>query len=78
MVEAVYSKFNMQPTRIQVDLSFWLAFTKQKLDVWKLSTPSVELTAQISLPNNENMPSDLIINDQSLLGQQKQVIGGLI
>ena len=78
MVEAVYSKLNMQPTRIQVDLSFWLAFTKQKLDVWKLSAPSVELTAQISLPNNENMPSDLIINDQSLLGQQKQVIGGLI
>ena len=63
MVEAAYSKFNMQPTRIQVDLSFWLAFTKQKLDVWKLSTPSVELTASISLPNNENMPSDLIIND---------------
>ena len=71
MVEAQYAKLNMQPTRIQVDLSFWLAFTKQKLDVWKLTTPTVELTASVSLPNNENMPSDLIINDSSLPGQQK-------
>ena len=78
MVEAQYAKLNMQPTRIQVDLSFWLAFTKQKLDVWKLTTPTVELTASVSLPNNENMPSDLIINDSSLPGQQKQIIGGLI
>ena len=68
MVEAQYAKLNMQPTRIQVDLSFWLAFTKQKLDVWKLTTPTVELTASVSLPNNENMPSDLIINDSSLPG----------
>ena len=78
MVEAQYSKLSTQPTRIQVDLSFWLAFTKQKLDVWKLDTPTVELTASISLPNNDNMPSDLVINDQSLPGQQKQVIGGLL
>ena len=78
MVEAQYSKLSTQPTRIQVDLSFWLAFTKQKLDVWKLDTPTVELTACISLPNNDNMPSDLVINDQSLPGHQKQVIGGLL
>jgi ubiquitin-like modifier-activating enzyme ATG7 len=68
----------MQPTKIQVDLSFWLAFTKLKLDEWKLTTPSVEITASISLPNNDNMPSDLVVNDQSLPGKQTSVIGGLI
>ena len=68
----------MQPTKIQVDLSFWLAFTKLKLDVWKLTAPRVEITASISLPNNANMPSDLVVNDQSLPGNDKSVIGGLI
>ena len=39
MVEQTqYPKLSMQPTKIQVDLSFWLAFTKLKLDEWKFST----------------------------------------
>lgn len=40
MVEAVkYAKLQMEPTRIMVDLSFWLTFTKLKLDEWKLGAP---------------------------------------
>ena len=79
MVEKTqYAKLALQPTKIQVDLSFWLAFTKLKLDVWKLSAPSVEITASISLPNNHNVPSDLVVNDQSLPGKQTSAIGGLL
>jgi hypothetical protein len=45
-----------------VDLSFWLEFTKRKLDIWKLQTPHVDIEATISLPANSNLPSDLVLN----------------
>lgn len=45
-----------------IDLSFWLEFTKQKLDIWKLETPEVEITATVSLPANENLASDMVLN----------------
>ena len=79
MVENVqYPKLTMQPTRIMVDLSFWLTFTKLKLDVWKLGAPQVEITGSISLPSNPNMPQDIIVSEQSFEGQRKSSIGGLI
>ena len=57
MVEAVrYAKLSMQPTKIMVDLSFWLTFTKLKLDVWKLDAPEVEITGLTSLPGNASLP----------------------
>ena len=79
MVEAVqYAKLMMQPTRIMVDLSFWLTFTKLKLDVWKLEAPQVEIKGHISLPANSSMPQDLIVSEQSFEGYQKSTLGGLI
>ena len=80
MVEAVtYAKLQTQPVRVMVDLSFWLRFTKLKLDVWKLSTPQIEISAQISLPNNPNLPSEFVVKDESFPGEEKKkVIGGLI
>ena len=68
----------MQPARILVDLSFWLAFTKLKLDVWKLESPRVEITGSVSLPSNPNMPQDIIVSEQSFQGHRKSTIGGLI
>ena len=79
MVEAVqYAKLSLQPTRIMVDLSFWLTFTKLKLDVWKLQAPQVEITGLISLPGNPSMPQDLIVSEQSFEGYRKSTLGGLI
>ena len=51
-----YAKLSMHPTRIMIDLSFWLGFTKRKLDVWKLEAPRVEIKAQISLPGSATVP----------------------
>ena len=79
MVEAVqYAKLSLQPTRIMVDLSFWLTFTKLKLDVWKLQAPQVEISGLISLPGNPSMPQDLIVSEQSFEGYRKSTLGGLI
>ena len=62
MVESKKISLSMQPVRPMIDVSFWLAFTKKKLDDWKLQAPAVEVTATISLPNNPNMPSDLVFS----------------
>lgn len=78
MVEASFTKCAFQPTKLMVDLSFWLEFTKKKLDLWKLETPQVEIEATISLPTNPNLPSDLVLNAQSLSKQRRKVIGGLV
>jgi len=67
-----------QSTKLLVDLSFWLEFTKRKLDIWKLTTPEVEIEATISLPTNSNLASDLVLNAQSLSKQRKKVIGGIV
>ena len=57
MVEAVkYAELGLTPTRIMVDLSFWLTFTKLKLDEWKLEAPEVEIKGHISLPGNPSLP----------------------
>ena len=61
-----------------IDVSFWLAFTKKKLDVWRLNAPVTQVSATISLPNNPNMPSDLLLSNQSFEENRKKVIGGLI
>ena len=61
-----------------VDLSFWLTFTKLKLDVWKLGAPQVEIKGHISLPGNPNMPQDIIVSEQSFAGYEKSQLGGLI
>ena len=53
------------------DLSFWLHFTKMKLDVWKLENPRVKITGSISLANNANMPADLEITEQSFTNTEK-------
>ena len=65
MVEAQpqYAKLSMHPTRIMVDLSFWLTFTKLKLDVWKLEAPHIEITGMITLPGSQNVPQDLIVSE---------------
>ena len=58
MVEAAapqYAKLSLNQTRVMVDLSFWLTFTKLKLDVWKLEAPHVEITGLISLPGNPSL-----------------------
>ena len=78
MVEASFTKCAFQPTKLTVDLSFWLEFTRRKLDIWKLDTPRVEIEATISLPSNPNLPSDLVLNAQSLSKQRRKVIGGLV
>jgi hypothetical protein len=66
MVETSFTKCTFQPTKLVVDLSFWLEFTKIKLDHWKLETPQIEIEATISLPTNPNLPSDLVLNSQSI------------
>ena len=79
MVESIqYAKLSTQPTRIMVDLSFWLTFTKLKLDVWKLSAPAVEIKGLISLPGSPTMPQDLMVSEQSFEGYRKATLGGLI
>jgi hypothetical protein len=51
MVEkAKVSKLQLQPIKPFIDVQFWLEFTKLKLDVWKLETPQIEITAQLSMP----------------------------
>lgn len=49
-----------------MDISFWMAFLKLKLDNWKLSTPPCNLKAKISLSNNPKFSSSLIIDADSL------------
>ena len=72
MVEAVqYARLAMQPTRVMVDLSFWLTFTKLKLDVWKLESPQIEIKGYITLPANPSIPQDIIVNEQSFEGHKK-------
>ena len=44
------TKLNVQPIKPLIDVTFWTAFTKLKLDKWKLERPSVEIEAKISLP----------------------------
>ena len=61
-----------------VDLSFWLTFTKLKLDVWKLEAPRVEITGLISLPGSASVPQDLLVSEQSFEGHRKSTLGGLI
>ena len=79
MVESVkYAKLSLQPTRIMVDLSFWLTFTKLKLDVWKLEAPEVEITGLTSLPGNASLPQDLMVSEQSFQESRKSTLGGLI
>lgn len=78
MVETSFTKMTFQSTKLLVDLSFWLEFTKRKLDIWKLTTPEVEIEATISLPTNANLASDLVLNAQSLSKQRKKVIGGIV
>lgn len=41
-------------------------FTKMKLDIWKLDTPQVQITATVSLPANQNLPSDIVLSKFSL------------
>ncbi len=53
MVEKVY-KLSVQPVKPLIDVSFWTAFSKLKLDIWKLETPVVKLEAKISLPASLN------------------------
>ena len=82
MVEAkksAFTKIASQPAKLMIDLSFWLEFTRCKLDYWKLETPQVDVHATVSLPANQNLPSDLILNSQSLgMKPHKKVIGGLV
>ena len=80
---AKYAKLSMHPTRIMIDLSFWLAFTKRKLDEWKLEAPWVEIKAHISLPGSATVPQDLIVNEHSFQtgaqdGAAANTLGGLI
>ena len=46
-----------------IDLSFWLTFTKLKLDVWKLGAPHVEIKGFISLPGSTSVPQDLAVSE---------------
>ena len=79
MVEAPqYSKLNLHPTRVMIDLSFWLTFTKLKLDVWKLEAPKIDIKGYISLPGSTTVPQDLVVSEQSFEGHQKKTLGGLI
>lgn len=66
MVESTFTKCAFQPAKLLMDLSFWLEFTKIKLDIWKLQTPQVQITATVSLPANQNLPSDIVLNKFSL------------
>ena len=61
-----------------IDLSFWLTFTKLKLDVWRLDAPRVDIKGFISLPGSASVPQDLVVSEQSFEGHQKKTLGGLI
>lgn len=60
-------------------MTFWQYFTKQKLDHWRLEAPEVEIFGQVSLPNNVNNPSDIVLSAQSFPDHgRKKVTGGLL
>lgn len=44
-----------------VSLDFWLYFTQQKLDVWKLDCPVIGITGTCSMPLSKNVSSNLSI-----------------
>lgn len=77
-------KLNTQPVKPLIDVTFWTSFTKLKLDVWKVSRPSVEIEGKVSLPVSANAISDLVFDQESFSNYdpenfpRKQVIGGLI
>jgi len=75
----IRTPLNTQPIQPIIDVSFWQHFTKQKLDHWRLKAPQIEITGQVSLPNNINNPSDIVFTSQSFPDQiRKKVTGGLI
>jgi len=81
MVEAKpqYAKLNTQPVKTMIDVSFWLTFTKLKLDSWKLETPQVPIKGRISLPNTANLASSLLLSSTSFPSASTvKSVGGLI
>ena len=70
---------NTQPLQPIVDVTFWQHFTKLKLDIWKLTTPHVNIIGQVSLPNNLSTAQDVVVSQQSFNDiPRKKVTGGLI
>ena len=60
-----------------IDMSFWLAFTQNKLDTWKLDCPKVDIYGTISMPMSKNVSSNLVI-DENGFGQKTKSTGGLL
>ena len=45
-----------------IDIEFWLWFTKEKLDTWKLECPSVSITGILGSPPSKQVSSNLVIS----------------
>jgi hypothetical protein len=76
---ASVGNINFQPITPLIDLSFWLKFTSQKLDVWKLDCPQIDITTTITLPMNQTVPSSILIDESSLTtSPTTQKSGGLL
>jgi len=60
-------------------VTFWQHFTKLKLDIWKLTTPQMNIVGQVSLPNNLSTAQEIVVSQQSFPDHpRKKVTGGLI
>ena len=71
------SYLNFSKIQPLIDMSFWLKFTQQKLDDWKLDCPPVDVHGAISMPMSKNVSSNLVI-DENAFGQKTKSMGGLL
>ena len=68
---------NFSTVQPLIDMSFWLKFTQNKLDDWKLDCPQVDIQGTISMPMSKNVSSNLVI-DENGFGQKTKSTGGLL
>jgi len=52
---------NFSQVQPLVDIEFWLWFTKQKLDVWKLECPITDVPAFVSMPLSPKVGSNIMV-----------------
>jgi hypothetical protein len=58
-----------------VDIEFWLWFTAQKLDHWKLECPPQQIFGHVSMPLSKQVSSNLLISSPA---KKESSTGGIL
>ena len=69
---------NFSKIQVLIDIEFWLKFTQKKLDDWKLTCPEAAIQGTISMPMNNKVSSDLVIQGNFDEASHSKPSGGLL